>query len=70
MTPGFEHNAQVGDRADRETRVGMLEHIAEASGISKETARTHLRRIYSKTATHRQAELVSLILTGPAVLRR
>jgi DNA-binding CsgD family transcriptional regulator len=37
--------------------------------IKKSTARTHLKRIFSKTNTHRQSELVSLILTGPANIK-
>lgn len=34
-------------------------------GIKKGTARVELSRIYSKTDTHRQAELVKLLLTTP-----
>ena len=45
-----------------------LDELAEAFGISKETARTQLRHIYPKTGTNRQAELVRLVLTGPAQL--
>ncbi len=45
-----------------------LDQLAEAFGISKETARTQLRHIYAKTGTNRQAELVCLVLTGPAQL--
>ncbi len=46
-----------------------LDHVADGLGITRETVRTHLRRIYSKTDTHRQAELVSLVLCGPAAVR-
>jgi DNA-binding CsgD family transcriptional regulator len=38
-----------------------LERAAERLGIRYETARTHLRRILSKTQTSRQAELAALI---------
>jgi DNA-binding CsgD family transcriptional regulator len=31
------------------------------------TARLHLERIFKKTRTHRQAELVQLILSSPAI---
>jgi DNA-binding CsgD family transcriptional regulator len=38
------------------------EEIAAESKVSVETVRTHIKRVYSKTATSRQSELVSLIL--------
>lgn len=41
---------------------------AAASGITTESARTYLKRIYSKTGTSRQAELVRSILTSVLVL--
>lgn len=37
--------------------------------IGLNTVRTHLQRIYSKTDTHHQSELVALLLAGPARLR-
>jgi DNA-binding CsgD family transcriptional regulator len=37
-------------------------------GISVNTARTHLKRVFCKTGTRRQAELVRLLLCGPAAL--
>jgi DNA-binding CsgD family transcriptional regulator len=36
--------------------------VAAHSGISLETARTHLRRVLVKTGTHRQSDLISLLL--------
>ncbi|MBV9539200.1 MAG: helix-turn-helix transcriptional regulator [Acidisphaera sp.] len=39
-----------------------LAEAAAALRITRENARTHLKRIFSKTETRRQAELVSLIL--------
>ena len=39
-----------------------LEDAAAVLGISPNTARTHLKRIFEKTATHRQAELVKVLL--------
>jgi DNA-binding CsgD family transcriptional regulator len=39
-----------------------VEEIAAELNISRETARTHLRRILSKTHTRRQGELISLVL--------
>jgi DNA-binding CsgD family transcriptional regulator len=38
--------------------------------ISLNTARTHLKRVYSKTSTHGQSDLVSLLLSSPAPLLR
>ncbi len=42
-----------------------LRRAAERLGISVHTARTHLKFIFVKTGTHRQAELVYLLLRGP-----
>ncbi len=42
-----------------------IREIAEILSISENTARTHLKRIFSKTDTNRQAELVKLILKTP-----
>jgi DNA-binding CsgD family transcriptional regulator len=39
-----------------------VEEIGAESGISTETVRTHVKRVLSKTATGRQAELISLVL--------
>lgn len=42
------------------------EEIAEETGVSLETVRTHIRRVFSKTGTGRQGELISLVLrTAP-----
>ena len=42
------------------------EEIAEETGASLETVRTHIRRVLSKTGTGRQGELISLVLrTAP-----
>lgn len=37
---------------------------AAALHISRNTARTHMKRIYAKTETHRQADLVRLLVAG------
>jgi DNA-binding CsgD family transcriptional regulator len=37
--------------------LGLFE-AAERLGVSRNTARTHMKRIYAKTGTHRQAELM------------
>lgn len=41
--------------------------IAENFGLSKHTVRNQLKSVYAKTGTHRQAELVKLLITGPAL---
>ncbi len=46
-----------------------LPKAATLLGIGLSTVRTHLQRIYGKTDTHHQSELVALLLSGPAQLR-
>ena len=46
-----------------------LEHTAEELSITHETARTHLKRVFDKTSTHRQGELVRLLLTAVPQVR-
>jgi pimeloyl-ACP methyl ester carboxylesterase/DNA-binding CsgD family transcriptional regulator len=45
-----------------------LNSIADEFGLSKHTLRTQLKSVYEKTGTHRQAELVRQVITGPAML--
>lgn len=45
-----------------------IETAAEQLSISPHTARNQLKNVFRKTGITRQAELVKLILTGPAVL--
>ena len=47
----------------RLTRGGSLRDIAEDLSVSYQTVRTHLQHVFDKTDTHRQAELVRLLLT-------
>jgi DNA-binding CsgD family transcriptional regulator len=49
---------------------GPLSEAAERLGIGRETARSHLKQVFAKTGTHRQAELVRLLLTSPAAIKR
>lgn len=46
-------------------RGDTLQEYAEAAGLSVATVRTQLKAIFQKTATSRQAELVSLLLRAP-----
>jgi DNA-binding CsgD family transcriptional regulator len=43
-----------------------VEEYAEKAGISSNTARTHVTRLYSKTGVRRQSELVGLLLKSSA----
>lgn len=43
---------------------GTLPGIASRLGIAYETARAHLKRIYAKTGTHSQRELLTLLIKG------
>jgi DNA-binding CsgD family transcriptional regulator len=45
-----------------------LEDATEILGITKNTARTHLRAIFVKCGVSRQASLVQKIVTSPAML--
>lgn len=38
-------------------------------GVTYNTARTHLKRIFKKTGTRRQSELVKLLLSGPITVK-
>jgi DNA-binding CsgD family transcriptional regulator len=40
--------------------VGGVPQTAEALGIAETTVKTHLKRLFAKTGTRRQAELVKL----------
>jgi len=42
-------------------QVGGVPEVAEAMGISPTTVKTHLRRLFAKTGTDRQADLVKLV---------
>jgi len=42
-------------------QVGGVPEVAEAMGISPSTVKTHLRRLFAKTGTDRQADLVKLV---------
>jgi len=46
-----------------------VDDAASELGISTNTVRTHLRHLFGKTGTCRQGELISLLLSGPALLR-
>ncbi|HJQ61195.1 MAG TPA: helix-turn-helix transcriptional regulator [Vineibacter sp.] len=41
--------------------IGGVPEVAEALGVGETTVRFHLRQLFDKTGTHRQAELVKLV---------
>jgi len=45
-----------------------LDEAAAAINISISTARSHLKHVFSKTATNRQSELLTMVLTNPALI--
>lgn len=67
--------AKLFDLTDAEARLALvlgeglrIEDAAERLGITVNSARTYLKRIFSKTDVTRQAELVRLIMAAPTLL--
>ncbi len=67
---------QVYGLTDAEAKVAIclangleMDAIAEVNGISVNTVRTQVKRVYAKTGVKRQAELVRLLLSGVFTLR-
>ncbi len=66
-TYGLTHaEARVAGRLAQGQR---LSEIARDLGISINTVRGHLKQVFAKTGTHRQAELVRLVLSGPSEIQ-
>lgn len=69
VAPGFsQHLRGLFELTQKEAELGAvlvsgqsLQHYASEHRVSYETARTHLRNIFLKTATSRQGELVALL---------
>jgi PAS domain-containing protein len=61
LTPAL---ARLGAALAAGTTVG---EYAEAHGVTAGTARNQLKELFARTGTSRQAELVALILSSPAV---
>jgi DNA-binding CsgD family transcriptional regulator/PAS domain-containing protein len=74
--PPREHLRRLFGFTAAEARVALallggdsLERVADTLCISLHTARTHLRRLFDKTGTARQADLIRVLLGAHAPLR-
>jgi DNA-binding CsgD family transcriptional regulator len=74
--PAAEHLRRAFGLSAAETRVAAalldgesVERLADRLCISRNTARTHLRHLFAKTATARQADLIRVLLGAHAPLR-
>jgi DNA-binding CsgD family transcriptional regulator len=52
------------------SQVGGIPAVAAVVGISEATVKTHLQRLFGKTGTNRQAELVKLVAAHASPLRQ
>jgi len=73
--PSPETVSRLFDLTDAEARLAValgeghrIEDAADLMGITVSSARTYLKRIFSKTDVTRQAELVRLLLAAPVLL--
>jgi DNA-binding CsgD family transcriptional regulator len=74
--PAAAHLQRVFGLSAAETRVatallegGSVDTVADRLCISRNTARTHLQRLFAKTGTSRQADLIRVLLGAHAPLR-
>jgi DNA-binding NarL/FixJ family response regulator len=73
--PSLDTVSKLFDLTDAEARLALIlseglriEDAAERLGITVNSARTYLKRVFSKTDVTRQAELVRLILAAPTLV--
>jgi DNA-binding CsgD family transcriptional regulator len=52
------------------SEVGSISAVAEIIGIGEATVKTHLQRLFAKTGTNRQTELIKLVATHAGPLRQ
>ena len=50
--------------------VGGISAVADVIGVSQATVKTHLQRLFAKTGTNRQADLIKLVAAHASPLRR
>lgn len=58
--------ARVAGTLARSTRAA---DVASELGVTQTTISFHMRNLFQKTGTHRQADLIALILAGPMMIR-
>jgi DNA-binding CsgD family transcriptional regulator len=63
LTPAEAHISSLLARGK------TVEEAAVELNVSSNTARTHLKRTFFKTETRRQADLIRILLSGPATVR-
>lgn len=61
----FGLTPKEADMTSKLSEAKSVEQAAEEMGITYQTARTHLRRIFSKTGVSRQTELVLMLARLP-----
>ncbi len=73
--PSADTISRLFDLTEAESRLALalaqgqrIDDAAEELGITVSSARTYLKRIFSKTETDRQSELVRLVLAAPTLL--
>jgi DNA-binding CsgD family transcriptional regulator len=52
------------------SEVGAISAVAQVVGISEATVKTHLQRLFGKTGTNRQADLIKLVAAHASPLRQ
>lgn len=75
MLPSADTVARLFDLSDTEARLAVamaeglrIEEAAASLGVTVSSARTYLKRVFLKTGVDRQAELVALVMSAPALL--
>ncbi len=69
LTAIFDLTPAESKMADQLVQGKSVAEAAEELGVTTQTARVHLKRIFEKTGTGRQSELMRLLLNSPAALR-
>jgi DNA-binding CsgD family transcriptional regulator len=52
------------------SEVGGISAVAQVVGIAEATVKTHLQRLFAKTGTNRQADLIKLVAAHASPLRQ
>jgi regulatory LuxR family protein len=55
------HSGPAHDRKTPIVEIGGVPDVARSMGLAETTIKTHLARIFTKTGTKRQADLVRLV---------